>query len=137
MTITADRAKTLLDNSTRSVWPVPRVYAVDDGGFKTGNVFITVPKPDGDLLAAAPDLARTVVAQAEKIEALRCSYQQYERFLERFYKDFAKALGRGDLLGAAEDGSEDDGQTIYELSLDAVYKAREAGLVYKAREADQ
>lgn len=140
--ITPEQAKTLLDNADPGPWELisysehaesapdnvdvgPGLLATYDGGYGEDPEWLNAAG-NLPLVAAAPELARIVIDQADEIEKLQTVAAQFERFLERFYTDFAKALGREDLLGAAEDGSEDDGETIYQLARDTLHEAREA-----------
>ncbi|WP_420100161.1 hypothetical protein [Corynebacterium sp.] len=90
MTITPDQAQTLLDGVTPGPWTAEEYddYPGDRGvpiigGGEPGTMeahltayALTLNDPDqcerdGALIAAAPDLARTVIDQAEEIEKLR------------------------------------------------------------------
>lgn len=144
MNISADQAKALIDGATPGPWgllyrdthptaiPTNVVVGEDEEALSTyddglgGDPDWLNPSGNLPLAAAAPDLAQTVIDQAEQIEKLQDLAGRFEDFLERFYRDFAKALGREDLLGAAEDGSEDDGETIYQLARDTLHIAHEA-----------
>lgn len=75
MTITHERAKTLLDGATPRPWrpdgngvvrDIPR-----DEDLMTSDDIADCREADAPLIAAAPDLARTVIDQAEEIAKLR------------------------------------------------------------------
>lgn len=77
MTITPDQAKTLLDGATPGPWGHYRPrggYDHPDPVFgRTPGDEVALVHRTGDyaLISAAPDLARTVIDQAEEIERLK------------------------------------------------------------------
>ncbi|MGV0870055.1 hypothetical protein [Corynebacterium kalidii] len=83
MTITADQAKTLLDDATDGIWTSDRGHPDEvfrilsirkkKGGLVTGTTIADEIDSDGDaaMILSAPDLARTVIDQAEEIERLK------------------------------------------------------------------
>lgn len=144
MTITPDQAKTLLDAITPGPWEAydpgdgtVRLYAgerekssqllrdVDGSAWRCALVYFD--KPDGELLAAAPDLARTVIDQAEEIDRKKQALSTYGGVIATLTRDLAKAIGHEDLLD--EDGVHN--QDIYEIAYEMIAEAREA------REVDQ
>lgn len=83
MTITPDHAKELLDHATDGIWTTDRddpdeVFRIlsirqEKGGLVTGTPIADEIDSDGDaaMILSAPDLARTVIDQAEEIAKLR------------------------------------------------------------------
>ncbi|MGP9611408.1 hypothetical protein ACT3TD_13770 [Corynebacterium sp. AOP36-E1-14] len=86
--ITADQAKTLLDGATPGPWmlnPHGIILQGDDMSAPVteavGHMYRRDPDEtaNGELMAAAPDLARTVIAQAAEIERLKTALTDHLR----------------------------------------------------------
>lgn len=76
MTITPDHAKTLLDGATPGPWrwgtnPRATLVGPENWHILQCGALLHPEEPDQNLIAAAPDLARTVIDQAEQIEKMR------------------------------------------------------------------
>lgn len=96
MTITADHAKTLLDHATDGIWRSDRGHPdevlpilsirQEKGGLVTGTPIADEIDSDGDaaMILSAPDLARTVIAQAEEIGKLYTALRQRDQLIEDY-----------------------------------------------------
>ncbi|WP_312979587.1 hypothetical protein [Corynebacterium sp.] len=140
MTITYDQAKTLLDDRSpmgREWHPVMQFSArhaavVNEDGecimpIRYAGECTSFNDGDIRLAAAAPDLARTVIDQAEKIDALssalRFMYETYNTDIARL----AAELPDNEMVYDLETGHP-DGEATMNCAV---------GILHQAREADQ
>lgn len=132
-TITADEARRLLEGTTPGPWNDVRIGSEGDGSAcshehqlcNVDGIAVAIITHDGAtgalandrLIGAAPDLAATVIAQAEELEALRCAASKSVAVVVPRFGVFAAILSNKHNRGVELPGGRvEDGESTFEAA---------------------